>query len=241
MRHTAVFLACLTVFLVHNAEARTSRVLDTPLISEGEVNQSILPDTIILTGQLTREERLTVESQISVAKIMRDVLSTVRKGVDGNVDFEIRDLSASTRHHQKRREKEDGRYLMVNVQFTLTVTSTENTGADLSVIDILLAIAETQIRKVEFNHSRQAVILEDLEAEAVANAHTRAVAMAREAKAGLGKAVSVHSQTEIVPPPYPRPSLRSAKTNPDSLLPAIILKATATSVYAINRPDSAPE
>ena len=222
----AALLAAMLSVLALPAQAAERLITVT-----GHGMVAVAPDTAMIRIGVTSQGKTANEASAANAKQMTKVINTIEQSGIAKKDIQTSQLSLQPQYDSK-----NGANRLLGFQVTNRVTVRIRKIADLpSMLDKAISAGANEMSGIEFLVSGENKLLDQARADAIADAHRKAVLYAKAAGTKVGKVVAITEQGSS-PPPRPFQTALRASGGAVPVAPGEqMLRATVTVSYELGQ------
>ncbi len=185
-------------FVIAAAPAFAVQAADKLVTVTGEASLSVAPDVAVIRIGVTSQGKTAKAASDTNAKQMTAVLAAIK--ADGIAERDIQTSRLSLQPQYDPNKAGPAHLLGFQVTNQLTVTI-RDIGKLPEFLDSAVGAGANEMSGIEFVVSKQSNLLDQVRAEAIADAHRKAELYAQAAGAKIGRVVTIID--EGATPPYP--------------------------------------
>ena len=189
---------------------------------------AVAPDTATIRIGVTSQGKTAREASAANAQQMTKVLTAIEQSGIAKKDIQTSRLSLQPQYDAKNGANRLLGFQVTN-QITVRIHNIDNLP---SLLDKAIAAGANEMSGIEFLVSGESKLLDQARADAIADAHRKAVLYAQAAGAKVGKVVAIVEQGAS-PPPQPFQALRSSGAAVPVAPGEQMLRATVTVSYEL--------
>jgi uncharacterized protein len=222
---TAALLAALLTTFALPAQAAERLITVT-----GHGTVAVAPDTATIRIGVTSQGKTAREASAANAQQMTKVLSAIEQSGIAKKDIQTSRLSLQPQYDAKNGTNRLLGFQVTN-QITVRIHNIDNLP---SLLDKAIAAGANEMSGIEFLVSGESKLLDEARADAIADAHRKAMLYAKAAGAKVGKVVAIVEQGAS-PPPRPFQALRASGGAVPVAPGEQMLRATVTVSYELGQ------